>query len=156
MGDRCLLAAHDLSHPSGECDDGAVLNLVRRQLAALAAACALVIFAGAGLAAATSGDSTDSSTDPVVTEDTIYGYDLENDPSECINFLPRPNCGKKPEAPGDRGGALQYTVLGVILAGIGVIGTVIARNVIRRDRAINQALNTTPTESVAQNNTDTQ
>jgi hypothetical protein len=31
---------------------------------------------------------------------------------------------------------MQYTVFFVMLAGVGVIGTVLVRNVIRRDRAI--------------------
>jgi hypothetical protein len=31
---------------------------------------------------------------------------------------------------------MQYTVFIVMLAGVGVIGTVLVRNVIRRDRAI--------------------
>jgi hypothetical protein len=31
---------------------------------------------------------------------------------------------------------MQYTVFLVMLAGVGVIGTVLVRNVIRRDRAI--------------------
>jgi hypothetical protein len=31
---------------------------------------------------------------------------------------------------------MQYTVFVVMLAGVGVIGTVLVRNVIRRDRAI--------------------
>jgi hypothetical protein len=119
-----------------------VLNLVRRQLAALAAVLLISIFGVASMSLATTIDDTsiDDTAIDGATDDTIYGYDLENDPSECINFLPRPNCGKKPEDAGDRGGALQYATFGVILAGIGVIGTVIARNVIRRDRAVNDAL----------------
>ena len=70
-----------------------------------------------------------------VTE-TTYVYDLENDPSECLNSNPRPNCGKKPQSSGDRGGWMQYTVFFVMLAGVGVVASVLIRNVIRRDRAI--------------------
>jgi hypothetical protein len=63
-------------------------------------------------------------------------YDLVNEPSECINSNPRPDCGKKPQSSGDRGGWMQYTVFLVMLAGVGVVGSVLIRNVIRRDRAI--------------------
>ena len=68
--------------------------------------------------------------------DTTYVYDLVNEPSECINSNPRPDCGKKPQSSGDRGGWMQYTVFLVMLAGVGVVGSVLIRNVIRRDRAI--------------------
>jgi hypothetical protein len=63
-------------------------------------------------------------------------YDLVNEPSECINSNPRPDCGKKPQSSGDRGGWMQYTVFLVMIAGVGVVGSVLIRNVIRRDRAI--------------------
>ena len=79
---------------------------------------------------------TDSTIAQVSTSDPAYVWDLENDPSQCISSNPRPNCGKKPQLSGDRGGWMQYTVFLVMLAGVGVIGTVLVRNVIRRDRAI--------------------
>jgi hypothetical protein len=82
-------------------------------------------------------DEASATIDDGITEEPLFGYDLENDPSECINFLPRPNCGKKPEDAGERGGVLQYTVFVVILAGLGVIATVIGRNVVKRDRVMN-------------------
>jgi hypothetical protein len=65
-----------------------------------------------------------------------YGYDLENDPENCINFLPRPDCGREPQQAGDRGGALQFALFGIVLAALGTIGTVIVRNVVRRDKAL--------------------
>lgn len=83
--------------------------------------------------------ATDTTTTTVVTDSTFV-YDLENEPSQCIGFLPKPGCGKKPEQAGDRGGALQWVTFGVIIAGVAVIGTVLARNVIRRDRAIAEDL----------------
>ena len=77
----------------------------------------------------------------VVTTTTVpYNYDLENEPSACLNSNPRPNCGRKPQLSGDRGGWMQYTVFGVMLAALGVIGTVLIRNVIKRDRAIAEQL----------------
>jgi hypothetical protein len=118
----------------------------KRKSLVIATTILFTLFGSAAAATATSGIATSATaisgdeTDIEITDETIYGYDLENDPSECINFLPRPNCGKKPESAGDRGGALQYTVFAVILAGVGIIGTVITRNVIRRDRAVNAEL----------------
>lgn len=74
-------------------------------------------------------------TQPQPTDTTMV-WDLEKEPSQCIGFLPKPGCGKKPQQAGDRGGALQYATFAVMLAGLGTVGTVLARNVIRRDRAI--------------------
>ena len=84
--------------------------------------------------------ATDNSTTTTAVTDSTFVYDLENEPSQCIGFLPKPGCGKKPEQAGDRGGALQWATFGVIIAGVAVIGTVLARNVIRRDRAIAERL----------------
>lgn len=74
-----------------------------------------------------------------MTEPTFV-YDLEKEPDDCIGFLPKPGCGKAPEQAGDRGGALQYLVFGIMLTGLGVIGTVLIRNVIKRDRAMAEQL----------------
>jgi len=79
---------------------------------------------------------TDSTIAVADVTDSTYVYDLVNEPSECINSNPRPDCGKKPQSSGDRGGWMQYTVFLVMLAGVGVVGSVLIRNVIRRDRAI--------------------
>ena len=83
-----------------------------------------------GSAGAVVADGDQSSTS------IAYGYDLENDPENCITFLPRPDCGREPEQAGDRGGALQLALFGIVLAALGTIGTVIVRNVVRRDRAL--------------------
>jgi hypothetical protein len=63
-------------------------------------------------------------------------YDIEKEPSDCIGFLPKPGCGKKPQQAGDRGGSLQYLTFLVMIAGVSIIGTVLIRNVMKRDRAI--------------------
>lgn len=75
-------------------------------------------------------------TVPMSTDTTVAVWDLENEPSQCVNSNPRPNCGKKPVQAGDRGGALQYATFAVMMAGLGTIGTVLVRNTVRRDRAI--------------------
>jgi hypothetical protein len=68
------------------------------------------------------------------TDTTIYVFPLEGDVSECIGLLPKPGCGIEPTQAGDRGGALQFAVFGLIIVGLAVIFTVVFRNVARRDR----------------------
>jgi hypothetical protein len=97
----------------------------------------LLTLAPFGLSAVRAADvPTDSTVATAEVTDTTYVYDLVNEPSECINSNPRPDCGKKPQSSGDRGGWMQYTVFLVMLAGVGFIASVLIRNVIRRDRAI--------------------
>jgi len=101
-------------------------------------ACAVLLtLAPFGLSAVHAADApTDSTVAAAEVTDTTYVYDLVNEPSECINSNPRPDCGKKPQSSGDRGGWMQYTVFLIMLAGVGVVGSVLIRNVIRRDREI--------------------
>lgn len=86
-------------------------------------------------------DSTDTTVDTSSVTESTFVYDLEEEPSVCIGFYPKPGCGKQPQASGDRGGWMQYTVFGVMLAALAVIGTVLARNIIKRDRAIAEKMN---------------
>lgn len=72
----------------------------------------------------------DSST----TDTSIFVYPLEGDVDTCIGLLPRPGCGVEPTQAGDRGGALQFAVFGLIIVGLAVIFTIVFRNVIRRDK----------------------
>lgn len=72
----------------------------------------------------------DSST----TDTSIFVYPLEGDVDACIGLLPRPGCGVEPTQAGDRGGALQFAVFGLIIVGLTVIFTIVFRNVIRRDK----------------------
>jgi hypothetical protein len=95
----------------------------------------LLTLAPFGLSAVHAADTPTDSTVADVTDST-YVYDLVNEPSECINSNPRPDCGKKPQSSGDRGGWMQYTVFLVMLGGVGAVSSVLIRNVIRRDRAI--------------------
>lgn len=66
--------------------------------------------------------------------DPMAIYDLERPLSECIGLLQQPGCGREPTDAGDRGGSLQYATFAVILAGLGIIFTIVFRNVIRSDR----------------------
>lgn len=81
-------------------------------------------FSGQALASNTSTSDTSTSDTSIPAM-----YDLENEPSQCIGLLPRPGCGKKPEDAGDRGGALQYTVFGLMVLGLGVIGASMVRGI---------------------------
>jgi hypothetical protein len=78
----------------------------------------------------------DTSDTTLPASQSTFVYDLEEEPSQCIGLLPKPNCGKKPEQAGDRGGALQWLVFAILLAAVATIATVVVRNVIRRDREI--------------------
>ena len=103
------------------------------RLAALACVTVLTC-APFGLSAVHAADTTDTTVPQ--SPDSTFVYDLEREPDDCIGFLPKPGCGKKPEQAGDRGGALQYATFGLMIAGLATIGTVLARNVMRRDREI--------------------
>lgn len=100
-----------------------------------AIACAtLLTCAPFGLASAHAADSSDTTVPQ--SPDSTFVYDLEREPADCIGFLPKPGCGKKPEQAGDRGGSLQYATFGLMIGGLAVIGTVLVRNVMKRDRAM--------------------
>lgn len=64
----------------------------------------------------------------------------ELDLSSCIGLYPKPGCGTEPQSSGDRGGAMQIAVFGILLAALVVIGVRIARAIIARDRAIDAEL----------------
>jgi hypothetical protein len=72
--------------------------------------------------------------DSVTTETTVFIYPLEGDVDSCVGLLPKPGCGVEPTQAGDRGGALQFAVFGLIIVGLAVVFTVVFRSVIRRDR----------------------
>jgi hypothetical protein len=87
-----------------------------------------------GVNAVHATDTTDTTVPQ--SPDSTFVYDLEREPADCIGFLPKPGCGKKPEQAGDRGGSLQYLTFGIMIAGLATIGTVLVRNVVKRDRAM--------------------
>jgi len=76
----------------------------------------------------------ESATSPTSLPTTPGVYDLENEPSECIGFLPTPGCGKAPEDAGERGGALQYAVFAIMIAGLCVVGFGITRTIRKQKR----------------------
>jgi hypothetical protein len=50
------------------------------------------------------------------------------------SVIPKPNSGSAPKQAGDRGGALQQAVFGLLVVALAVIGTVIVRSTIRNSR----------------------
>ncbi|MEY4995965.1 MAG: hypothetical protein RLZ67_690 [Actinomycetota bacterium] len=105
---------------------------------AVSACAVLLTVAPFGLSSAHAADVTDTTIPQ--SPDSTYVYDLEKEPSDCIGFLPKPGCGKKPQQAGDRGGSLQYLTFGIMILGVGTVGTVLARNVMKRDREIAERL----------------
>jgi uncharacterized protein HemX len=57
----------------------------------------------------------------------------ENPVAPEQHIIPRPNSGTEPEDAGDRGGALQFAVLGAIVVGVSVVATLAVRES-RRNR----------------------
>ena len=84
-------------------------------------------------ASVNSADATTDTTPPTVT--SIYTYNLPGNVSDCVGLYQKPGCGTKPVLSGDRGGVMQYATFATLIAGLTVIMTVIARSVIRTDRA---------------------
>lgn len=102
---------------------------------------AVAIALSLGSASPAAGATVDDSSPT-----TTLAWRIERDPSECIGFLPKPDCGYKPEDAGERGGSLQITLFFVMIGAVGVVGSVIVRNVVRRDRAIAAAMNRTDSD----------
>lgn len=106
---------------------------LRQLLRSAVAVAAVTLACGTASAFATSGAGGDTASGS--TETSIYTYNLPGNVSDCVGLYPKPNCGTEPLLSGDRGGVMQYATFGVIIAGLGFIMTVIARNVVRTDRA---------------------
>ena len=79
--------------------------------------------------------STASPDDPS-SETTIADQLSGMDYSACVGLYQKPGCGTKPVLSGDRGGAMQLVVFGVLIAGMAVIGIRIARSIRARDKAL--------------------
>ena len=81
--------------------------------------------------------SSDTTQPFAPTSDTTIP-DLLNgmDYSACVGLYPKPGCGTKPVLNGDRGGAMQIAVFGILIAGMAFIAFRIARSVRARDRAL--------------------
>ena len=83
---------------------------------------------------AAAGSNASATTPPLAPPVTNDFMDLERDVSECISAMPKPGCGREPTSSGDRGGAMQIALFGVLMLGMAVIGTRIAFAVRARDR----------------------
>ena len=101
------------------------------------------IGSGSDATSDTTSDTT-SNTTLQPTETSIYTYNLPGNISDCVGLYPKPGCGTEPVLSGDRGGMMQYATFAALIAGLTVIMTVIARNVIRTDRAKAQQVSQKP------------
>ena len=112
-----------------------------RRVVRVASLCA-ALAAGTALAAGCGGENpyqaARNATTTVASEDATSGY-ANNDfipenqnLSDCIGALERPNCGSDA-----KGGWRQYLVLGVLGAGIAFIGWRIAVGIKARDAVVN-------------------
>lgn len=76
-----------------------------------------------------------NSPDDPFSETTVADQLSGMDYSACVGLYQKPGCGTKPVLSGDRGGAMQLVVFGVLIAGMVVIGVRIARSIRARDKA---------------------
>ncbi|MBU3689664.1 MAG: hypothetical protein FGM29_08940 [Actinobacteria bacterium] len=93
--------------------------------------CAIVSIAPLAGFGSSASATTPPPPAPPVTNDFL---DLDRDVSECISAMPKPGCGREPTSSGDRGGAMQLALFGIILVAMAGIGTRIAFAVRARDR----------------------
>jgi hypothetical protein len=89
----------------------------------------LVLFFAPVQAQAAPGQDEPTTTSPT------FG---ENPAAPEQHIIPRPNSGTPPQDAGDRGGALQFVVLGAIVVGVSVVVTLGVRES-RRNRAATSA-----------------
>lgn len=82
----------------------------------------------AGSVPATSFVAQEASTDTAAPTTTAFDWSCSKP------AIVKPNCGVKPEQAGDRGGALQYTVWGLLVLGLIVVFTVVFRSAVRTNR----------------------
>ena len=80
----------------------------------------LALVGGLGLATVPRATPVDAQQGPTTTlEEGLDG--------NLGRMIPRPNSGREPESPSDRGGWLQLTVLAVMVGGLVVIGGLVVR-----------------------------
>lgn len=91
--------------------------MTRRMMWASALLLTLTIVGGTALTAVMIDDGPRRDTWGQLTEQGGYKP----------HIIPRPNEGRPPEDPGDRGGWAQFMVLGLIVVSVGGIATVIIR-----------------------------
>ena len=73
---------------------------------------------------------------PATVPDPLGGRNV----SDCIGLYPKPGCGTEAVLSGDRGGSMQYATFGIMITALVVIGVRIARSIVKRDRARDEAL----------------
>jgi hypothetical protein len=81
---------------------------------------ALVLVTGLGIATLHQATPVAAQREPTTTLDDGLDGNLGR-------IIPRPNSGREPESPSDRGGWLQLSVLVVMVGGLVVIGSLVVR-----------------------------
>jgi hypothetical protein len=79
-----------------------------------------------------SAQTSTTSTTVAMSEDSGVG--------QTKSVIPQPNSGSAPKQIGDRGGAGQIAVFGLLLSALAVIGAVIVRSTMRNARIRDAAL----------------
>lgn len=102
---------------------------------------ALVIALSGGLsvglpmsAASAESATTEPAASQVISAGTEAPVTTAYDWSCSKPAVVKPNCGVKPQQAGDRGGALQYTVWALLVAGLIIVFTVVFRSAARTNR----------------------
>jgi hypothetical protein len=68
------------------------------------------------------------------TTTTIVVIADDSQAGQTKSVIPRPNSGSAPQQAGDRGGALQLALFGVLVLALAFIGAVIIRSTMRNSR----------------------
>jgi hypothetical protein len=74
-----------------------------------------------------------TTTTPTSTPTTVAMTD-DSQAGQTKSVIPKPNSGSAPEQAGDRGGALQIGLFGVLVLALAFIGAVIIRSTMRNSR----------------------
>lgn len=116
---------------------GRWLAFMTPAILSVALACLAAPALALGSTPSASGNSADTTTETTLqpTATSIYTYNLPGNISDCVGLYPKPGCGTEPVLSGDRGGVMQYVTFATLIAGLTVIMSVIARSVIKTDRA---------------------
>jgi uncharacterized protein HemX len=96
------------------------------ELRALVVALAVVMLGLMSSPVQSSAEATTTSTAVAMTDDSNAG--------QTKSVIPQPNSGSAPKQIGDRGGAGQIAVFGLLISALAIIGAVIVRSTMRNAR----------------------
>ncbi len=93
----------------------------------------LALVAATMLAPSFSAHAQTATTTTTTTTTTVAMSD-DGQASQTKSVIPKPNSGSAPQQAGDRGGALQIGLFGVLVLALAFIGAVIIRSTMRNSR----------------------